>query len=1011
MVRFLIHRPVAVLMSFLALVILGCVCYFALPVTLMPDIDVPEAYVRLKAPGMTARDIESAVAAPLRSRLSQMPAIENITSEATDGALVVKLTLGYGVDMHKAVIEINERVDDAVPSLPPGVGRPVVSRSAVADIPVVYVQITPASGEAASPAFYDFASGVVRRRLLQLPEIAAADMTGAVGKELAVIPRPDRMASAGVSVDDIQAAIVGAAGVRAGEVTVRDGLFEYKAFIDAGVTDAAAVAAIPVLKNGVIRSLGDFCDIDVRGVRPDGYSSYMGRPAVTLALVKHPAASMDALDAALDSTLEWFARQEPAISITKSRSQTQLLDITVDNLRVNILLGLVLIFALCLVVMGSLRVPAIVAVSVLVAVVVTFIPFFLLGVGINIISLAGLIPAVGMMIDNSLIVAENITQYRRRGLGLDDSCVSGTNEMITPMLSSSLTTVAVFLPLVFMSGMAGEIFADQAFAITAGLAVSYAVSITLLPVLYSLLVPRVDTRADKADAWLTRTYDRTFDRCFARPWVLPLVALGFLAAIWPLGKALDVERLPEIDSDDFVADIVWPGNPAVAATAARVAEIERAFPDAVVEYSAFVGPQDFILPGPDAALSPGRARIYVRARRSGDVPAVKDSLERFVAARWPAANLGFAPKETALDRIFPASGPALRAEIYPGEARRGDAIGLIDSLKAVMSAEDRIQLSTPPVEDRMALVPDLSAMALYGVSSEALTKAMSDAFGGEVLGSFPLGDGDLPVRLDYAEGSPGAILAGAFAKASPGGVDIPLSALVRSRPSAAYRSVTADAAGEYVAVTFDDDDAATRARFPKAIRESLARIAPDASATFSGMIFENERMMRELAMILIVSLVMMYFILAAQFESFLQPLIVLVEIPLDIAFALVFLFIFGESLNLMSAIGIIVSCGIVVNDSILKIDSVNDLRRAGMPVVKAVHVAGRRRLKSIVMTSLTTILAMVPVFFASDAGSELQRPLAVAVTGAMTIGTAVSIYLIPLLYCFVYERKDFKTRS
>ena len=212
-------------------------------------------------------------------------------------------------------------------------------------------------------------------------------------------------------------------------------------------------------------------------------------------------------------------------------------------------------------------------------------------------------------------------------------------------------------------------------------------------------------------------------------------------------------------------------------------------------------------------------------------------------------------------------------------------------------------------------------------------------------------------------------------------------------------------------MTFDDDDAATRARFPKAIRESLARIAPDASATFSGMIFENERMMRELAMILIVSLVMMYFILAAQFESFLQPLIVLVEIPLDIAFALVFLFIFGESLNLMSAIGIIVSCGIVVNDSILKIDSVNDLRRAGMPVVKAVHVAGRRRLKSIVMTSLTTILAMVPVFFASDAGSELQRPLAVAVTGAMTIGTAVSIYLIPLLYCFVYERKDFKTRS
>lgn len=1011
MVRFLIHRPVAVLMTFLALVILGCVCYFALPVTLMPDIDVPEAYVRLKAPGMTAREIESSVAAPLRARLSQMSAIESINSESSDGALVIRLGLGYGTDIHKAVIEINERVDDAVPSLPAGLGRPVVSRSAVADIPVVYIQITPAPGEPVAPGFYDFAAGVVRRRLLQLPEIASADMTGSLGKELCVTPRPDRMASAGVTVDDIQDAIAGAAGIRGGEVTVRDGVFEYKAFIDAGVSDAGAVGNLPVLKNGVLRRLGDFCTVEIRNVRPDGYSSYMGRPAVTLALVKHPAAPMDALDAAVDSTVAWFAMREPGISIVKSRSQTGLLDITVDNLRVNILLGLVLIFALCLVVMGSVRVPLIVALSVLVAVVITFIPFFLLGVGINIISLAGLIPAVGMMIDNSLIVAENITQYRRRGLGLDDSCVSGTNEMITPMLSSSLTTVAVFLPLVFMNGIAGEIFADQAFSITAGLAVSYAVSITLLPVLYSLLVPRVDTRADKADAWLTRTYDRTFDRCFARPWVLPLVALGFLAVIWPLGKAIDVERLPEIDSDDFVADIVWPGNPSAEATAARVDAIESALPDAVVEYSSFVGPQDFILPGPDASLSPGRARIYVRTRRADDVPAVKDSVARLVRAGSAGADVSFAPKETALDRIFPASGPALRAEVFTGRVRGEEAVGLMDSLKAAMAAEERISLSTPPVEDRIALVPDLNAMALYGVSSASLDKALDEAFGGEVIGAFPLDDGDIPVRLDVADGTPESILARSFAKASPSGNDIPLSFLVKGRSAAAYRSVTADAAGEFVAVTFDDADEDARARFPQAMRRIMSRLAPEASVTFSGMIFENERMMRELAMILIVSLVMMYFILAAQFESFIQPLIVLVEIPLDIAFALLFLFLFGETLNLMSAIGIIVSCGIVVNDSILKIDSVNDLRRSGMPVVQAVHTAGRRRLKSIVMTSLTTILAMIPVLFTSDAGSELQRPLAVAVIGAMTLGTAVSIYLIPLLYCFVYDRKEFKTRS
>ena len=223
---------------------------------------------------------------------------------------------------------------------------------------------------------------------------------------------------------------------------------------------------------------------------PSGYSLHNSKRAVTLAIIKHGEESMDAMNKALDSTIKYFSDRYPEIEFSKTRSQTELLDFTISNLEQNLILGLLLVFVVCLIFMRSARSSFIIGLSIIVGVILTFLLFYLFNVSINIISMAGLILAVGMMIDNSVIVTENITQFRHRGNGLMDACVKGTDEMITPMLSSSLTTVAVFVPLIFMSGIAGAIFSDQAFSITAGLAASYIVGITLLPVLYYLFENR-----------------------------------------------------------------------------------------------------------------------------------------------------------------------------------------------------------------------------------------------------------------------------------------------------------------------------------------------------------------------------------------------------------------------------------------------------------------------------------------------------------------------------------------
>ena len=232
---------------------------------------------------------------------------------------------------------------------------------------------------------------------------------------------------------------------------------------------------------------------------------------------------------------------------------------------------------------------------------------------------------------------------------------------------------------------------------------------------------------------------------------------------------------------------------------------------------------------------------------------------------------------------------------------------------------------------------------------------------------------------------------------------IPLRDLVKVTPAEDLKTITAGRNGEYIPFCFyETDDAELLMTKVRQVIEDTG----DWETAFSGSVFSNREMLDELVVILFISILLMYFILAAQFESFVQPLIVLLEIPIDVAFALLLLWMCGHTLNLMSAIGLIVTCGIIINDSILKLDAINELRKTGMPLLEAIHEAGRRRLRPIIMTSLTTIFAMVPLLFSFDMGSELQKPLSIAMIGAMFVGTLVSLFIIPLIYWFIYMNKE-----
>lgn len=1024
MVRFLINRPVAVIMAFLAFFIIGIVTYRAIPVTMLPKVDIPHVTVRVTAPNTSARELENTVTAHVRRQLQQVAGLKDIHSESRDGSASIRMDFEYGVDIDLAFLAVNEKIDASMNILPRDIQRPKAIKADAADIPVLYISMTPrgADDEASFLELARVAESAVRHRLEQLPEVAMVDVTGVPSRMLRVEPDRQRTQAAGITPAMIENALA-AANVTPGSMTVRDGYYEYNVSVANRLRTPKDVADIYMRHGGRLIRLGDIARVQTVEQEPEGLSDYGGKRAVTLAVIKQNEENIDRLKETLSATIGDMQRDYPDILFSITRNQTELLDYSISNLVQNLLLGLILVFLLTALFLGDLRTPLVIGLSIVTALVLTFLLFYIFGVSLNVVSLSGLILAVGMMIDNSVIVTENITRRRQSGLPLADACDKGTSEMIAPLLSSSLTTVAVFVPLVFMSGIAGAIFADQAFSITAGLAVSYVVGIMLLPVLYRVIfTPRrnmAGTTGKGEVAWKTTAhtdrmmsllYNRGIDFVFAHKAFWITATVGVIPLCVVLFNFMKVERMPVVERADTVARIDWNQDIDVRENVRRIREAVGKAGAEVVEHSTAAGVQDYLLDAGES-LSRGEAELYMRAENQAARRNLEKNISATVAREWPEAEVTFFPPDNIFDKIFSSDEPRLEIRLVTREKRSASPEEYAAMAERISSAAC-MPATTATVREQTDITADNGLMALYGVDPASVDRSLRSALRDEPATTLRTFSEYLPVVVSSAGENLQKSLSETMVEASharTSGQDdgkkslMPLSALVNTSLSSDFREIHAGKNGEYLPVAFEEapDPQTTAQTALHAIRES-----GKWDAEITGSFISDSGMMSEMITILLVSLVLMYFILCAQFGSFLQPLIVLAEIPLDTAFALLTLWIFGYSLNIMSAIGIIVTCGIVVNDSILKLDAINTLRGEGMPLLQAIHTAGERRLRPIIMTSLTTILAMVPMLFTDDLGSQLQRPLAVAMIGSMVLGTLVSIFIIPLIYYLIYRRHD-----
>lgn len=1007
MLRTLLHRPIAVTMSLVAIVTLGVLAFQRIPVSLMPDIDVPRIVVQMSAQGSSAREIEQQIVTPMRQQLSQVAGLKSIESTSRTDAGVVALTFDPGSDMSLLFIEVNEKIDRAMSNMPKDMERPKAMKIGAMDIPAFYVDVTGGRPEQTSR----LVRNVISKRLEQLPEVAMVDYSGTIGTQITILPDELKMQALGVSNSDIEKAISDNNIVLAA-LSVRDGIYRYSIHFDSQVISARDIEDIYLQIEGRLLQLKDICKVEETAAERKGIVTSDGKDAITLAVIKQSDAKMSSLQDRVDTLMSDLGKDYPALKFRITRDQTQLLSYSMDNLEWNLVLGIIMASVVLFLFIGGWRLPLLVVISIPLSLILTLLCFYLLGVSLNIISLSGLILGTGMIVDNSIIVIDNI---RQKGKMTDDRIVNAVKEVFMPMLSSVLTTCSVFIPLIFLSGTAGALFYDQAMGISVALFCSLAVAALVVPVYYFLLYRKkkpeaanAHAQADKLNAVLTRYYEygMRFTLRHARQMMVFFSASVLMIVV--LFPFLRKERMPEISHDDALVTIDWNAGITPEENSRRMAELLKQVEPFVETTTVMAGGQDFVL-SHTKNITSSEAVCYVKCQSGGELERATGRIRQYMASHYPHAKVETGLAANIFDLIFSTEEPDLRVRLHQRDGGR-------PSVEHTRRVTDSLRVRFPelgiqPVSTEVYLkyTSDAEQMAYYKVSYQQLYVRLKELLGTNSIYDMSSGGERVPVMIGSNSKDAKVLLNNTIRNTD--GIDIPIAYLVREQRADDYKHLYASDEGEFSVINIEKADE-SEVRDVMAYVTSLVDNEKNGrlQSSFAGSYFSSRTMISELVMVLIVALLLLYFILAAQFESLLQPMIILVEIVVDIALVLFAVWVAGESINIMSMIGIVVMCGIVINDSILKVDTINRLYRSvGKPqrhtLLKAVMVAGHRRLKPIVMTSLTTILAIVPFLHRGDMGSALQFPLSFTVIVGMIAGTAVSLFFVPLVYYLLYHKR------
>lgn len=1003
-------------MSLIALVIIGITSFNYIPISLMPNIDIPQITVQVSYPGASVREVDSKVLKPLKNQMMQVVGLKNIQSESQMDAGSIFMSFEPGSNIDLIFIEVNEKMDRVMNSMPKELERPKVLKASATDIPAFYLDLTlkdeyiythdslPQAGVSFTQ-LGDFARNIVTKRIEQLPQTAMVDISGVVTPELLCIPNYQKMESMEVTNALLENAIK-ENNITLGILSIADGVYRYNIHFDSQLTTKEDIENIYINEKGRIYQLKDLCELIEKPAKRKGLVRSNKQNAITMAIIKQNNAQMEDLQKSIANLISDLEKEYPNIKFELTRDQTQLLTYSIQNLKNNLLIGALLACLVLVLFMKDLRLSLLIIITIPLSLIFSLLLFHILGITLNIISLSGLILGMGMIVDNSIIVIDNITQKWKNNTVLTEAIVKATSEVFAPMLSSALTTCSVFVPLIFLSGVTGALFYDQAMAVSIALFASLLVSVLVIPVYFYFFYKnkktpyKAEAIRDKKNINFYAPYEHILKWTLRHPKTMLFFFFTITPFVYIIYSQIDKSRLPYIEYDDALMTIDWNAGISVEENDNRVAKLLDIIKEQLQKSTTMIGMQDFLL-SHTKDITTSEAVVYLKANSENDLNKAKSCILSYINVHYPKGIVDFTVSGNIFDMIFSENKPDLEILIQDKTGGCPMVANIREFIDILSNEFPEIYIPPIVLEENIHYEADIEQMSVYDVTYNTLFNRLRELVNQQNLFQINHGSFSVPVTFGTGRKESRDLLQSKVKNKQ--GVDIPLAYLINETKREDFKKLYSGNGGDYYPIKIN----ATDKQIEKVINftNNYVRNSNTFFVSFDGSYYSSRQLIMELITILLVAIALLYFIMAAQFESIIQPFIILSEILIDILGVLLGLYILGESLNIMSLIGIVVMSGIVINDSILKVDTINRLRRNGTSLIRAIIQGGRSRLKPIIMTSLTTILAIVPFLNRIDMGSYLQYPLSLAIIIGMSIGTIVSLFFIPLMYYIIYRKK------
>ena len=1084
-----IRRPVATAMAFLAIVLLGGIAFTRLPVDLLPDVAFPTLSIWTEYPEAGPAEVERFVTEPIERAVARVPGVKSLSSVSREGASQVQLQFLWGTYMDYATLSARERLDNVRYDLPERAERPTILRSDPTSEPVMTLAAT--SESASLWELKELSENVFKRRLEQIDGIAQAAVAGGLEREIHVKVDPGRLESLGVTIDAVSTAL-DAANYSAPGGTIRRGRYRYslRALGEFRTVEEIGQTVVGRGDGGTIVFLHDVAAVEDGFADRETIARYNGHESVGLLLYKEAGANTVQVAERVDEVLGQLGDEYSEVVIAIANSQAGFIRDAISNVVQALALGAGLAFLVLFLFLHDARYPIAISLSIPISVILTFGLLYMFGVSLNIMSLGGLALGVGMLVDNSIVVLENIFRHRERGMAPAAAAALGAREVQAAITASTLTTIAVFGPIIYVKGVAGELFEDLSIAVAVSLLTSLLVALTLLPMLASRIqvaeAPNPGHSTDSPDeatrtfpslgryagdaaarkgrrplrwrwplilgrwfgglvaaflalvfwlviqlirfwlglitrplAALTRPIFHAFDRGFERfahrydrtlEWAidhrgatLTAAAAVFVVAL-VLGYGLPKDLLPNVDEGAYRARLDLPLGTPLEMTDEIALQVERLALDDAATEAVFtrVGRAEAAEVTEREATGVNTAALDVRLAAGGMTAAAVERLRGRIGGLITSDALTIETgRATELGRVLGLGEADVAVRV------RGDDLDA--ALDAAAEIERRLKGLPMLAGVRTGLLrgqPEIEIeiererVARHGLTVREVADAIEAYMRGLVATRFV----DFDRRIDVLVRPPEEIRREFNNLLEFQISGVPVRELIVWRETLAPVEVLRDGQGRVVPVYADVIGGGLAAAVSE-IREALSDLElPGRLRHEVGGVNEEMRdSFRSLALAFGLALALVFMILAAQFESVIQPFTIMLAVPLAAIGAVGALSIAGDGVNVMSLIGFVILVGIVVNDAIVKVDFINQYRREGVEVRAAILEAGRVRLRPILMTTVTTVFGLLPLALGLGAGADLRAPLAVAVIGGLLSATLLTLIVVPVMYASLEE--------